>query len=145
MKKVILIIKKVQIGCLAIVLLAVFMGCSKDKKILIGSSWKVVSIKANENSEKEYNHCNGGEVYLCIGEDIFYLMSSWDCQVSGKVRVGNSKISFLSDYVYTGLSNKFMEDCGNLLIDKIDHYEIYGHKLVLTGKKGAEINLVVYL
>ena len=139
-----LILKKVRIGCLAIVLLAVFMGCSEDKKILGGTCWKVTDMKFSENSEMLYLFVSDADIWLVINNYGEFALQSLDDGISGRVKVGNSKINFKEKSTSTdGFCNPFMKVCADLLINKINHYEMSGDNLVLTGKKGEVINLVL--
>jgi len=140
-----LIIKKVKTGCIAFVLLAVLMGCSKDKKVLLNTWWKIQNIKLSKGAD--YSFIYNEEVTLLINDDDgeFFLTSSDFCVIFGRVKVGNSKINF-KDKLNTGfICSQSMNDCADLLVDKITHYKIYGHKLALTGKNGVEINCVIKL
>jgi len=147
-----LIIKKVQIGCLAFVLLALFMGCSENKNRLMDTTWRVVSIKTSENSDYLYpEDFLYAEEVLCldirkIRKDETFTFHSVRCFIGGKLKIRNNKIDFKD----TSLSldkycDPFMEDIANLLINKINYYETDGRTLILTGKNGVEFNCVIYI
>ena len=126
-----------------------FAGCSKNKNMLKDTTWVVESMKMSESSDYLYSndYCIYGELFLKFyGTEIFSLQS-FPCCIGGKLNVGNSKIDFKdkSSSLARDYCDPFTEDCADLLINKITHYETDGQILVLRGKNGAEMNCVNYI
>jgi len=139
--------KKIQIGCLAIALLAIFTGCYKgatDKEILIESVWIVESIKVHADSvlmKPSYDYWTNLTLSFLKNDPYIFIFNLEVGSIRGKVKVGNKKIDFVEiEEIPTG-NSQFSQSCIDLL-DNINRYETNGFVLTLIGKKGEEIKLM---
>jgi hypothetical protein len=135
--------KKVIVLGLVIVL---FAGCTKEKQILINSTWKVESMQVHADSvlrmSTDYSYPTLS--FIERVKEITFIFSSEFSGMVGNVKVGNNKIDFQDDspYLIFPEESQFAIDCANLLLNKVNKYDTDGYKLTFKGKKGEVINLI---
>ena len=128
-----------QCGCIVFILVAIFTNCSKDKKTLLESTWRVQDARWHADSAwiKDW-----GIVTLSfIGKDKYVFQSYSYCAIAKVIIEKNNKICFI-DPMTRPYFPSFANSCMSLLTNyTVNHYEIDGRKLVLTGKNGETIIL----
>jgi hypothetical protein len=127
---------KIQIRCIAFVLVAVFTSCSKDKQTLMESTWIVESAKKHADSAWMDNW--DYPTISFIGKDKYVFQSDFYTYI-GNVKIEKSnKISFERKTVSSPIFPSFSYSCF-FLLHEINHYEIKSNKLILTGYNGETI------
>jgi hypothetical protein len=130
------IIIKTRIGYIAFVLVVIFVSCSKDKRTLTKEIWLVENAKQHIDSAWMVNW--NSPTISFIGKDKYVFQSDFYTHI-GNVKIGrNNKISFDCTTHSYPVSRSFSYFCF-ILLDNINHYEIDGNKLILTGDNGATI------
>ena len=150
--KRLLIIKKIQCGYIAIILLAmnvIFTGCLKEKRLLRDNTWSVRGIETDANSVlNEYPRPM--PITLSIIEMInesdkfFVKFNPPSLALYGKVKIRNNKIDFHDIQIspeWAGGNHQFRKSFADLL-GEINRYKTDGAILTLTSKKGDKIELM---
>lgn len=118
---------------------SLIFGCSKDKKSIIKSSWRVESIKMHTDSAL----ISPSNTYILSFESSRKYSIKLDVNTcSGKVRfAGKSKVDFgNAGCTYICCDSYFAEKTIELLAH-INKYELNDSFLVLNGSDGKVINL----
>jgi hypothetical protein len=131
---------KTQIGCIVLVLVALFTGCEKEKTLLTENTWFVQEIKIHADSATWYwwEWIHFDAVHLSFMDKEKYVLQAASYCVIDRVKIKkNNKIRF---EVLRGVSaeSEFAGYCC-LLLSSITHYEVGKRSLVLTGDNGERI------
>ena len=134
--------KKIRFGYIAVVLLAVFVSCSKDKQTLTESTWLVDGVKlhADSNWDILWDTATlswGLTTLSFVNENKYILQSGSDCIIAG-VKIEKKRIQF--EYPFMKPISQSAKICQDLL-PECKYYEITGDELILTGDKGEVISL----
>ena len=120
------------------VLVAIFTSC-KEKQTLLENTWYVTVGGMKIHADSVWIDVYDWDVVTLsfMGKDKYIFQSS-DCCVIDRVKIGkNNEIKFeWLRGISTG--NKFVGTCF-LLLSHINHYEVNGDGLVLTGDNGEII------
>ena len=141
--------KKFILFYFVVVILVIATSCSKDKQILINTTWKVESMKIHADSALTYPPIWEGwwgdnkPIILSFPKQNTYIFQLEANGCGGNVSIIGNKISFKSEGMTSiCCDSPFAESCVHLLINKINHYTLNNTKLILTGTHGEIINLV---
>lgn len=135
--------KKAILGIVLLGTLLVMGACSKDKNTLLHNDWKVVGLKVNIDSTLEYTPEN--KTYTLDFQNNHKYSVELDvngCTGKVKFQSGHS-LDFSSNTICTTIccDTHFASTMLNILIEKVNQYEIQNNVLVLKGEDGEIIQL----
>ena len=134
--------KKIRFKYIVVILLVIFISCSKDKQTLTENTWLVHGVKLHADSNWDIlfdmTTASWGLTTLSfVNENKYVLQSGPDCIIGG-VKIEKKRIQF--EYPFMKPISRSAKICQSLL-PECKYYEIDGDMLNLTGDKGEAITL----
>ncbi|MBU0487523.1 MAG: META domain-containing protein [Bacteroidetes bacterium] len=131
--------KKLLIALLVILIMAVHIGCSKEKRTIVQNDWEVVSLKLHSDSTlifptKEYTLVFNDSRSFSISLDVN------GCSGKVKFRKGHSLRFYDIRTTLVCCDSPFAESL-MANIDVVQHYAVEDNTLYLTGEAGEVISL----